>query len=315
MPDFRFNEKTVSRNKGLYTGAIRRKPNLTLIISSQKVGSSETIRGDTVIIKKKLLIYLLMNINIKISKLEDDWIVGLVDGDGCFTVSRSGTDCSFIVAQDADSKDMLYALKTHFGCGTVNVTSGHMMEYRVKVHAHLKDIIIPFFVKNPLQTEKINNFAKLYYVITGETYELPPERPLTKEWIIGFSDAESSFTVSMVPEGRSQANKIQLKYTIGQSEKRILERIADFIGFGNVTIRTPRKGNTYAGYEVASLDGHLAVINLFTTSNQRCLLKTYKRISFLLYKKCAIFMRDKKHLTPEGKRYIRNLIENKNERK
>nr|YP_009184980.1 putative LAGLIDADG homing endonuclease [Hafniomonas laevis]YP_009185016.1 putative LAGLIDADG homing endonuclease [Hafniomonas laevis]ALO63088.1 putative LAGLIDADG homing endonuclease [Hafniomonas laevis]ALO63093.1 putative LAGLIDADG homing endonuclease [Hafniomonas laevis] len=110
---------------------------------------------------KRFIYYLFMNYNIKTSDLENDWIVGFVDGDGCFHVGKDNV-CSFVVAQDKDSVSTLYALKTHFKCGSVNFTSGHMMEYRVKAKGELKEIVIPFFVKNPLQTKKfmiLRNFT------------------------------------------------------------------------------------------------------------------------------------------------------------
>jgi hypothetical protein len=249
-----------------------------------------------------------MNYNIKISNLEDDWIVGFVDGDGCFSIAKDKT-FSFVVSQDKDSVSTLYALKTAFKCGTVNKTSKNMMEYRVKAKEQLKDIIIPFFVKNSLQTKKIDSFAKFHYAVTGNVYNLPPERPLTREWLVGFTDAEGCFTKTITPETDAQPNKIQLKLTIGQNEKGILDRICQFMGYGSVLAKD-RDGKKYA-LQIGNIEGHLRVITLFTTGLNRCLLKTTKRIDFLSYKSCAFYMRDGKHLSIEGKKHIRALIEKK----
>lgn len=249
-----------------------------------------------------------MKYNVIISNLEKDWIVGFVDGDGCFSIGKDNT-CSFVVAQHEDSVSTLYALKTAFGCGTVNHTSGTMMEYRVKAKEQLKATIIPFFVQHPLQTKKIHDFAKFYYAVTGDVYNLPPERPLTRDWIVGFTDAEGCFTKTITPETSSQPNKIQLKLTIGQNEKEILDRICQYIGYGSV-LSKDKKDKVFA-LQIGKLDGHLHVVNLFTTGENRCLLKTIKRIDFLSYKHCAFYMRDGKHLSVEGKKHIRSLIENK----
>ena len=96
-------------------------------------------------------------------KLHNDWIVGFVDGEGCFSFSifrnegmksKYQIQGEFTVVQHKRDIQLLHALKAHFGCGSVAVNHGDRLHYRVKNLAHLLQIIIPFFEKYPLNTVK-----------------------------------------------------------------------------------------------------------------------------------------------------------------
>jgi hypothetical protein len=65
-------------------------------------------------------------------KLDDYWIVGFFEGDGCmtYTMTDSGADLSFIVRQ-ADPK-ILYKLQAHFGFGSVFQRSDGYWNYSVR---------------------------------------------------------------------------------------------------------------------------------------------------------------------------------------
>lgn len=95
--------------------------------------------------------------------LSEDWIVGFVDGEGCFSFSlirnnslRSGFQIQgeFTVVQHKRDIQLLYKLKDYFKCGSVSVNHGERYHYRVKNLNHFLTIIIPFFEKYPLQTNK-----------------------------------------------------------------------------------------------------------------------------------------------------------------
>lgn len=101
------------------------------------------------------------------------WIVGFVDGEGCFSVSifknrttRSGFQVfpEFVVTQGEKSLSSLEAIKDFFGCGAIYVNrryDNHKENiYRYCVRS-LKDIterIVPFFKANQLLTYKKNDF-------------------------------------------------------------------------------------------------------------------------------------------------------------
>ncbi len=106
--------------------------------------------------------------------LEPQWIVGFVDGEGCFHVAinrhpemKLGFEVlpEFTVVQHERDAQVLYALKTYFGCGVVRRTHGSRMAWRVRGLAHLAKRVVPFFEKHHLKTRKRVEFLKFRRVV------------------------------------------------------------------------------------------------------------------------------------------------------
>jgi LAGLIDADG endonuclease len=106
--------------------------------------------------------------------LAAEWVVGFVDGEGCFSVPifRNSTcrlgwqvQPEFAVVQGERSVDVLHDLKAFFGCGAVTVNrrrDNHrqdMWRFGVRRLADLVARIIPFFEHYPLLTAKAGDFA------------------------------------------------------------------------------------------------------------------------------------------------------------
>ncbi len=101
--------------------------------------------------------------------LTKDYIVGLVDGEGSFTVyvknkqtsqerkRRTRIEPKFYLKLTAEDKDILFAIKKFFQCGQVYYQKDsrpkHKDCYRYEVvcRKDLKEIIIPFFKENRLK--------------------------------------------------------------------------------------------------------------------------------------------------------------------
>ncbi len=109
--------------------------------------------------------------------LSNDYIIGLVDGEGSFTVQirsinknkktqrRAIVEPKFYIKLSEKDKAILFELKRYFNCGNVYFQKdnrpNHSDCYRFEVsnRVSLNEIIIPFFVKNNLKfRSKINNF-------------------------------------------------------------------------------------------------------------------------------------------------------------
>ena len=108
------------------------------------------------------------------SQLEPHWVVGFVDGEGCFHIGisqhsemRSGVQVlpEFTVVQHQRDIQLLYALKRFFGCGVVRVNHGDRMAFRVRKLEHLKERIVPFFEKYPLKSKKRIELLKFRKVL------------------------------------------------------------------------------------------------------------------------------------------------------
>ena len=101
--------------------------------------------------------------------LNPDYVVGLTDGEGSFTVylrnpdeaksvkRRVKAEPRFYLKLVAKDKNILYELKDFFGCGNVyyqkDVRRNHQDCYRYEVanREDLKNIIVPFFKEHRLQ--------------------------------------------------------------------------------------------------------------------------------------------------------------------
>ncbi|OGY94131.1 MAG: hypothetical protein A3J95_00560 [Candidatus Komeilibacteria bacterium RIFOXYC2_FULL_45_12] len=101
------------------------------------------------------------------------WIVGYVDGEGCFQVSivrnqrtKFGWQVfpEFVVTQNEKSKKSLYFMKDYFKCGEVFINrrkdnhKENLYRYCVRSIRDLNEKIIPFFAINKLKTAKENDF-------------------------------------------------------------------------------------------------------------------------------------------------------------
>ena len=107
-------------------------------------------------------------------KLDAQWIVGFVDGEGCFHVSINRHEDmtaayqvlpEFTVVQHKKDVQILYALKAYFGCGVVRTNHGDRMAYRVRGLKHLMEHIVPFFEKHVLKTKKRIDFIKFRQIM------------------------------------------------------------------------------------------------------------------------------------------------------
>lgn len=111
-------------------------------------------------------------------RLEAQWIVGFVDGEGCFHISINKNDTmtlgfqvlpEFTVVQHEQDVKVLHALKAFFKCGVVRVNrkdkTSTRMAYRVRSVRHLLDIISPFFLEHQLKTQKHVEFRKFRTVL------------------------------------------------------------------------------------------------------------------------------------------------------
>ena len=112
--------------------------------------------------------------------INPSYIVGLVDGEGSFTIyiknlddsieakRRARAEPKFYLKLIEKDKKILYKLKNFFGCGNVyfqqDKRKNHQNCYRYEVtsRSDLANIIIPFFKRNTLQLESKQNDFKLF---------------------------------------------------------------------------------------------------------------------------------------------------------
>jgi len=160
------------------------------------------------------------------TKLHAQWIVGFVDGEGCFHVAvnthhgmKFGKQIlpEFTVVQHRRDIDILYSLKTYWKCGVVRVNHGDRFCYRVRKLHDLVTHILPFFERHGLQTKKHVDFLKFRDIV----YALAQNKHKTPE---GFQELcariatfrKYSRSCKMNPEDKVQP---VIRYDLDVSEK------------------------------------------------------------------------------------------------
>ena len=108
------------------------------------------------------------------------WIVGFVDGEGCFSVGifrnrilKNGwqvfPEC--VVTQGEKSLYVLKELQNFFGCGKIFINKRYdnhrepLYRYCVRSTKDIRKKIIPFFQKYPLRTAKKKDFIQFIAII------------------------------------------------------------------------------------------------------------------------------------------------------
>ena len=117
--------------------------------------------------------------------LTPDYIVGLVDGEGSFTVyirdvdkekkakRRTVVEPKFYIKLVEKDKDILYALKEFFKCGSVyfqkDTRPNHQNCYRYEVYnrSDLSKVIIPFFRKHKLNFSSKRSDFETFCLLMG----------------------------------------------------------------------------------------------------------------------------------------------------
>ena len=113
-------------------------------------------------------------------RLDPWWIIGFVDGEGCFSISiiknvttRMGYQVfpEFVITQGAKSLSVLEDIKESFGCGRIYENKRHddhkenLYRYCVRSINDITFKIIPFFETHRLQTAKQYDFNTFCEVV------------------------------------------------------------------------------------------------------------------------------------------------------
>lgn len=112
---------------------------------------------------------------------------------------------------------------------------------------------------------------------------------------------------------KTRGNSFQPDFTIGLHKKDsvLLHEVKDYFGVGTI-----RESGDYLFYSVKRVDfqmGHLElIVNVIIPHFDLYPLQTKKLRDYLLFKDRVLMMKDKKHLTLEGKATMVNIKANIN---
>jgi len=106
-------------------------------------------------------------------ELAADWVVGFVDGEGCFLVSVNrhpemtvGYQVlpEIVIVQHERDVQVLHALKRFFGFGVVRPNHGDRHCLRIRKLDGIRQACA-FFIKHPLKTRKRIDFQKFHRIV------------------------------------------------------------------------------------------------------------------------------------------------------
>ena len=148
--------------------------------------------------------------------LSPDWVVGFVDGEGCFYVGINSHPemplgyqvlPEFRVVQHERDIQVLYALKRFFRCGVVRRNREDRYELRIRKLSCLQEVVM-FFERHPLKTKKNVDFKKFARVVRW----MVKGQHLTPEGLIKITEVTLSMNRANKVKAREILTELQQQY-------------------------------------------------------------------------------------------------------
>ena len=258
----------------------------------------------------------------KLNNLNDSekfkiWLVGFTDGDGCFSVVKSGGTyrLQYSLSQSAYNLRILYYVKNNLCYGSVSKSSKQNWgNFRITDRKGLNKVIFPIFDKYPLLTSKYFNylrFKKAYDILENknlttieknkeiekllneklpENYVSPAISLLTENskyeliantisvyWLIGFVEAKGNFGIF------SDRGKFNIEFTLVQKlDKFLLLLIKRYLH-----ISSNIKYNKTNNYNVLNTKNSRAIENIIEVFSGK--FKGMKSLEFKLWCKANYY--------------------------
>ena len=192
-----------------------KNPQVTKAFNSL-VGTSEAIRMLNKNTKSKH--------NIKDKIKWSQWLAGLIDGNGCFLLSKKGY-ASLEITMDIRDEHSLQIIKNVYG-GSIKLRSGaNALRYRLHHKAGLLNLIenVIGHIRNPHRLVQLNKICYKYEL----SLIFPNKLTFDNGWFSGFFDADGSVSINNI-------NK-QLSISASQKTTELLQPLIEIFG-GNIYI-------------------------------------------------------------------------------
>lgn len=222
----------------------------------------------------------------------NQWLAGLIDGDGCFQVSQKGY-CSLEITVSLKDVRALAEIKQKCGGSLKNRAGSASVRYRL----HNKRGIISLVDRINGEIRHPNRQVQLLKVcaILDKTYKPPVDLTLQSGWFAGFFDADGTLRLNL--STRARPPQCTLSVTQKQQEMVLLFKNTFNIG----SIYFDRSQNGYWTWTVQRKTNLLFIVDYFKMFPRR----TSKVQKLHLVPKYYKLLRRKAHLaepsSPEGK--------------
>jgi LAGLIDADG endonuclease len=170
------------------------------------VGTSETIR--------------LLNINTNpTNKKLTEWLAGLIDGDGCFQLSKKGY-ASLEITMDIRDEHALQIIKNIYG-GSIKLRSGaNALRYRLHHKSGLLNLIndINGLIRNSNRLVQLKKICDKYQI----NFIYPEELNYENGWLSGLFDSDGTVTINKT--------NTQLSISVSQKTSELLLPLVKLYG-------------------------------------------------------------------------------------
>lgn len=307
----------------------------------EKIGSSETIRGNTYdLFKQNFAYFFKQEFSVPDGQEDNDWLswfIGFLEGDGAI-LEHKGRSSLVITQKDSQ---VLHEIHETFKIGIVKDfydNNGNRKFSRYIVSENQGIFLLYLLLNGNLvlqarvnQLKKwniaLNNASRFNYSLftTNKIPELIysyKEPSLDDAWLSGFTDAEGCFSVKIGNE--KKAFYIQLLFILDQKNAEIvLNKIA--LLFNTVTkakLKTINKcikiknlinyTNSMFRLSISCNDRKKTTISIICNYFNKYPLKTSKKKSFKLWTEILEIVVNKQPLSPEDLKVVRKLRHNMN---
>lgn len=211
----------------------------------------------------------------------NEWLAGLIDGDGCFLMSKKGYASLEIVMETRD-KHCLYQIKQIFG-GSVKLRQGvKWLRYRLHHKKGLMELIeaVNGEIRNPVRIIQLGKICEKYSI----ELRLPGELRYENGWLAGLIDSDGSVKMN--------DKSGQIMITVGQKNKLILDLLPGLYG-GKVYVERTTGTFTWVVYRKEEIRG----LREYLKENP---LRSEKKKRILLIKRYEELRELKAHLATEN---------------
>jgi hypothetical protein len=177
------------------------------------------------------------------------WLAGLIDGDGCFLLSKKGY-ASLEITMDIRDERALQSVKNVYG-GSIKLRSGvSALRYRLHNKQGLLNLLndVNGHIRSPIRLIQLNYICLKYHI----TLKYPEKLNLDNGWFAGFFDADGTITIN--------SSNWQLSISASQKTPEILTPLFELLG-GHVYI--DRGGNGSFKWYVTKKEDILNIIQYF----------------------------------------------------
>lgn len=226
------------------------------------------------------------------------YIVGLIEGDGFFSITKKGKYLTYELGIELSIRDakLIYKLKSLLGVGVVSIRNRdniEMISLRIRNKNHLKSFILPIFDKYPMFSNKQYDYLRFRSALLSDvTYSIDlseytrSNEPLNNiksiinahyfpAWLVGFIEAKGCFSIYKLKDDYLVAS-----FDISQTQTNgeiIISAIREYLSFTTTIYSDKTNCFKLKVSSVRSIENLIRFLNKAPVK-----LLGYKKLQFLL---------------------------------